>query len=116
METKLPTYTRVLAALKELPFADRIQVFGSVARGEATRYSDVDVLLDVNEGRLPKDALAQLIALCKQFYGSLDVFVLTTAGVLYVRDDEAEGYTVAKHAKRILANAKKEGKYISQIA
>jgi predicted nucleotidyltransferase len=97
METKLPTYTRVLAALKELPFADRIQVFGSVARGEATRYSDVD-------------------ALCKQFYGSLDVFVLTTAGVLYVRDDEAEGYTVAKHAKRILANAKKEGKYISQIA
>ncbi|MDI9584548.1 MAG: nucleotidyltransferase family protein [Acidobacteriota bacterium] len=59
--------------------AMNIRVFGSVARGEATAASDVDLLVDLEPGRSLLDLSALRLDLCDLL--GRDVDVVTTASL-----------------------------------
>jgi uncharacterized protein len=59
--------------------ASRVRVFGSVARGEATETSDIDFLVDLDEGRSLLD-LGGLLMDLRELLGH-DVDVATEAGL-----------------------------------
>ena len=59
--------------------ASRVRVFGSVARGEATETSDIDFLVDLEEGRSLLD-LGGLLMDLRDLLGH-DVDVVTESGL-----------------------------------
>ena len=59
--------------------ASRVRVFGSVARGDASEVSDVDFLVDLEEGRSLLD-LGGLLMDLQELLGR-DVDVVTEAGL-----------------------------------
>jgi uncharacterized protein len=59
--------------------ASRVRVFGSVARGDATETSDIDFLVDFEEGRNLLD-LGGLLMDLRELLGH-DVDVVTEAGL-----------------------------------
>lgn len=77
----------VLAALSALPYAGRLQVFGSCARGTAAP-ADVDVFLDLRGSAMPEHGYRTLLAVGRQHYGCLDPFLRTDQG-LFVRDPDS---------------------------
>jgi predicted nucleotidyltransferase len=89
---------RLLRHLSGKPYADKITVFGSVARvGSAPR--DLDVVLDLGPGSDPYNYM-DLLALARKFYGSFDPFI-RAGRILYARNDEATGWIRAKQARAI---------------
>ncbi len=65
--------------LAELHGASNVRVFGSVARGDATTESDVDFLVDMDEGR----SLLDLVGLWQDLQDLLGrkVDVITDGGI-----------------------------------
>ena len=53
--------------------ASNVRIFGSVARGEADRHSDIDVLIDLEAGRTLLDHAALLIELNQLLGRKVDV-------------------------------------------
>jgi predicted nucleotidyltransferase len=64
--------------------ARNIRVFGSVARGDNREASDIDFLVDLDNGRTIFD-LAGFVADLKDLLG-VDVDVVTPGGLRYLRD------------------------------
>ncbi|HEU5252094.1 MAG TPA: nucleotidyltransferase family protein [Solirubrobacterales bacterium] len=64
--------------------ARNVRVFGSVPRGEATSTSDLDLLVEMSEGR----SLFDLVALGDELEEALGIDVVVTEGSLspYLRD------------------------------
>jgi predicted nucleotidyltransferase len=108
-----PRFLPVLQALAALPYADRLIVFGSIAKGTTHEFSDVDVFLDCTEKGIKESGL--LLKLCKQFYGQLDVFIDTVHSGLLVRDEEATSWTMAERSTSLRRAAKKDGKPLKEI-
>jgi predicted nucleotidyltransferase len=87
----LPTIREDVQRIAAAHGADNVRVFGSVGRGEQDASSDLDLLVDMADGR----SLFDLIALSKDLEESLgvDVDVVTEASLSpYIRDrvlDEA---------------------------
>lgn len=104
-----PRLAAILAALKAHPLAPYLVVFGSVARGTSGPYSDLDVFLDCACREPTPSELGALLALCRRYYGSLDVFLRTQTAGLYVRDEEATDWTRARNARSILRSVRREG-------
>lgn len=103
-----PTITELLSKLSLLPAADRILVFGSIAKGNATS-KDLDVTLlatDFDDFPLAMvDESIQvtakaMIALARKHYGWLDPFV-ATKNTLAVRNDHATAWVRAQNAKSL---------------
>lgn len=59
--------------------ASNLRIFGSVARGNANRHSDIDVLIDLEPGRTLLDHAALLIELNQLLGRKVDV--VTTRGL-----------------------------------
>jgi hypothetical protein len=64
--------------------ARNIRVFGSVVRGENSAKSDVDLLVDMDQGRTLYD-LAGFVADVQDLLG-VEVDVVTPGGLRYLRD------------------------------
>ena len=58
----------------------RIGIFGSFARGEQKRSSDVDVLVEFNEGQATFDNFMQLVYYLEDLFGR-KVDLLTVGGI-----------------------------------
>lgn len=104
----------VLTALRDLPSADKIMVFGSVAKDAATP-GDLDVALCVPECANWNEAKAEhqetidaMRRLAYRYYGSFDPFVMT-ASILAVRNDEATGWQKARNAVALKKAIKQDG-------
>lgn len=79
--------------------------FGSAARGE--QLNDLDVFASVSPG---SDEAWKLLEIARRHYGWLDVFVRAPeGGRLFVRNDWASGWMVARNARSIGAAIKREG-------
>ena len=104
-----PGLLAVLAALQAHPLAPYLVVFGSVARGTSGPYSDLDVFLDCARREPTARELDALLTLCRRYYGSLDVFLRTQGGVLFVRDEQATDWEPARKARTLLGNIRREG-------
>lgn len=110
----------ILSRLEKSDLADRITVFGSVARG-TTSPGDLDIVVDLrpltsDEARRQDPRLsrfATLLGLAWRHYGSFDPF-LRFGDTLIVRDDDARGWIRAKHARAILKNVDREGIPLAQ--
>lgn len=112
--------TAVLTVLRDLPSADKILVFGSVAKN-ADAPGDLDVALYVPECANWNEAKAEHLetinamrALAYRYYGSFDPFVMT-AGVLAVRNDEATGWQKARNAIALKKAIKKDGVPLAEV-
>ncbi len=76
---------RVFPVIKEKFGIKKIGIFGSYARGEQTRKSDVDVLVDLREGEATFDNFMQLTDFLEELF-KRRVDLLTVAGVdKYIR-------------------------------
>ena len=73
-----------IVRLGELYGARQIRVFGSVARGDNTPASDVDLLVEMDQGRTLFD-LAGFVADVQDLLG-VRVDVVTVGGLRYLRD------------------------------
>jgi uncharacterized protein len=73
-----------IVRLGELYGAREIRVFGSVARGDNTPASDVDLLVEMDQGRTLFD-LAGFVADVQDLLG-VRVDVVTAGGLRYLRD------------------------------
>ncbi len=73
-----------IVRLGELYGARQIRVFGSVARGDNTPASDVDLLVEMDQGRTLFD-LAGFVADVQDLLG-VRVDVVTAGGLRYLRD------------------------------
>lgn len=73
-----------IVRLGELHGARQIRVFGSVARGDNTPASDVDLLVEMDQGRTLFD-LAGFVADVQDLLG-VRVDVVTVGGLRYLRD------------------------------
>lgn len=75
----LATERNSILRLAELHGARNVRVFGSVARGDATRESDVDFLVDMEEGR----SLLDLVGLWQDLQDLLgmQVDVISEGGI-----------------------------------
>jgi len=73
-----------IVRLGELYGARNIRVFGSVARGDNNSASDVDLLVDMDQGRSLFD-LAGFVADVQDLLG-VRVDVVTVGGLRYLRD------------------------------
>jgi predicted nucleotidyltransferase len=96
-----PTWQTVIQELKALPYADKIIVFGSVAKGTTNEHSDVDCFITVP----PKG----IMDIAKRYYGALDPFCMSKEGKLAVRNDYATGWIHAKKARELLRAIKRDG-------
>lgn len=76
---ELRTHRGELLAAAERHGVSRVRVFGSVARGDATEDSDLDLLVDVDSGR----SLLDLAAFAVEVQDLMAVFtqVVTVAGL-----------------------------------
>ena len=106
---------RVLSALRTDPAFDDLRnharIFGSVAAGKE-RPGDVDLMVDYSDrpgepAKVP--GASRLLALAREHYGSFDPYIKTADG-LFVRNDEATGWTKAKNAQEIWDESQKNGK------
>lgn len=92
----------VYRALRELPYADIIQVFGSAAKGKSNP-ADIDVVVDLrSRDGLTLDALDGLLRIARRHYGLLDPFVITEQGKLLARNDLATGWKAARNGAQLL--------------
>ena len=73
-----------IVRLGELYGARNIRVFGSVARGDNHAASDVDLLVEMDQGRTLFD-LAGFVADVQDLLG-VHVDVVTVGGLRYIRD------------------------------
>ncbi len=110
------TIKSILNKLSSLPFADKIIVFGSVARGDSTATSDLDVVVEAEIPYSPSELkkYRELINIGHSNYGSFDPFVMFT-DLLAVRNDECTGWSKAKNANNILRNIKKDGRRLNDL-
>jgi predicted nucleotidyltransferase len=84
-ELSLPEVRRNISRIATAHGARNVRVFGSTGRGEAGSSSDLDLLVDMAEGR----SLFDLVALADELEDSLgvDVDVVTEGGLSpYLRD------------------------------
>lgn len=85
LEDRLSTNRAAILALAGQHGARNVRVFGSIARGEAETTADIDLLVDLEEGR----SLLDLVALWQDLEELLGckVDVLTDGGLSpYLRD------------------------------
>ena len=103
-----PIWQQIVKVLQSSPYADDITVFGSVARGEAKTFSDVDIYIHT------EDAPWNILRLAQKFYGMLDPFY-EEGDVLMVRSDDARSWKRAKNARALQRKIETEGVPLSQI-
>jgi 8-oxo-dGTP pyrophosphatase MutT (NUDIX family)/predicted nucleotidyltransferase len=96
--------------LKQMP----LTVFGSTVTKSFQEANDFDVFLDLDQNPTHKKFVRPVLNLARKYYGWIDPFVLKD-GVLYVRNDEATGWTRSKNAKAILQQIRAHGKSIDDI-
>jgi hypothetical protein len=107
----------VLRQLRNLPYANRLIVFGSVAAGKVTPF-DVDVA--VLDRETPFRCWAQptpygaLLRLARRYYGDLDPF-LGFADVLICRNAQATAWQAAIHARALLRSIPTNGRPLAEI-
>lgn len=98
----------LLERLKALPYAARIGVFGSLARGEK-EPQDIDTILCFSDSdafrRHP--ASTELLGLATRFYGYYDPFV-RIGRRLITRSDEGNSWIRARRAREIWRNIQRE--------
>jgi hypothetical protein len=103
-----PNLIKIASLLRENTLCDHIFVFGSaVVRPDEA--NDLDVGLILAPGEIKTETVraftGALIHIARQFYGSFDPFVLLEkTGKLWVRNDEATGWVMAKNAKKLAAD------------
>lgn len=103
-------------------FRDRIIIFGSVARGEIGAYSDIDIMIDLNDQdhglgfmyHPDIDGIGIFLAIAKHFYGLVDVFVRTKRWMA-VRSDDARHWIPAKGSRALWKIARTEGKSLDAV-
>jgi hypothetical protein len=104
--------------MSTLPYADRIKVFGSMAR-ESEAPGDIDVFVDLTDREFVDDRqCAEFIALMRlanRNYGLVDPFLRFKNGLI-VRNDQATNWTSAKNARAICKNMDAEARPISEIS
>jgi len=115
IEKSSATLSAVLDDLRRSPVADRLVVFGSMARGSFLP-GDVDVAIDLRSVP-PVDELALhgLLRTARKHYGWVDVFVIEQDGNLLVRNEQATAWTNAKGARALKAAIAAEGKPLSEV-
>lgn len=98
----------VLRELQALPYASRIQVFGSAARGKR-HPGDIDAMLVFSspEEFYEASAYRDLVQIARRHYGCFDPFV-RAGRRLYTRSDDACWWMRARKAREIWANFKRE--------
>jgi hypothetical protein len=96
---------RILSRLRSLEIADRVTVFGSLARGKIIP-GDVDAFVGKPEGKI---GASHLMAIAGDENGYFDPFLMSGDGVLLTRDETASGWTRAVNARGFLRSIEKEG-------
>lgn len=100
-----------------LPFADRIKVFGSMARGSEAP-GDIDVFVDLSDQPYVDfrqcDEFFALIRIANKNYGLVDPF-LRFKNQLLVRNDESKGWQASKNVREIKKNMDLEARPITEI-
>ncbi len=118
-ERRSPEVRELLAELKRLPFADKVAVFGSVARGTDGEFSDLDVVVDLRpaifRGVNQLREYDALIRMAKRRYGSFDPF-LRFGNALFVRNDLATGWQAAINQRSMLAAMDRDGRPLSDVS
>lgn len=105
----------VLNALRAGPLAERLVVFGSVARGRFLP-GDVDAVVDLRTGPpVPEGDSRRLLDIAYEHYGSFDPFVILPSGRLRVRGERAISWTDAENAASIMAAIRAEGRPLGDL-
>lgn len=107
IEDTEPKWRQILGQLRKRPDADQIIIFGSVARGEARPFSDVDCFFEA--GR-PEG----IMALAHRYYGILDPFY-EHGNRLATRNDAATGWMAAKNAASLRAAIRRDGVRLTDL-
>jgi hypothetical protein len=111
------TIEHLLGKLSQHPWAERIQVFGSVGRGDASPR-DLDIVVNFRDrsiGAMQWDQpLHELIRLAKKHYGWLDPF-LNYRDALVVRNDNATSWIRSNNVRAMRANMKRDGVPLAQV-
>lgn len=68
----------LLSSLDELSTIDQIILFGSVARGEADKHSDVDIFIEMKKKETLKKRINKIV---EEFYGSREAFLFKNKGI-----------------------------------
>lgn len=101
-----------------LPYADRLKVFGSMARGSETP-GDIDVFVDLSDQPYVDfrqcDEFFALIRIAHKNYGLVDPF-LRFKDALLVRNDQATGWQSSKNVRAIKKNMDVEARPIAEIS
>ena len=82
LESRLDAYRQDILSIAARHGAENIRVFGSVARGDETPDSDIDLLVDLEPGRSLFD-LTRLISELSQLLGR-KVDVVTADGLYWL--------------------------------
>lgn len=103
--------------MSTLPFADRIKVFGSMAR-ESETPGDIDVFVDLSDHPYVDfkqcDEFFALIRIANKNYGLVDPF-LRFSNQLLVRNDESTGWQQSKNVRAIKKNMDAEARPIAEV-
>lgn len=104
--------------MSTLPFADRIKVFGSMARGSETP-GDIDVFVDLSDRPFNDfrqlDEFSALLWVSRKHYGLVDPF-LRFQNELLVRNGDSNGWVVSKKKREIKNNMDVEARPIVEIS
>ena len=78
----------IISRIVEVADPDRIILFGSAARGDMNRHSDVDLLI-VKEGADPLDLMGQIYQNLHGVGAAVDAFVVTPQAVERYKNSHA---------------------------
>lgn len=104
--------------MSTLPYADRIKVFGSMARG-SDAPGDIDVFVDLSDQPYVDfrqcDEFFSLIRMAHKNYGLVDPF-LRFKDALLVRNDQSTGWQQSKNVRAIKKNMDVESMSIAEVS
>lgn len=104
--------------MSTLPYADRIKVFGSMARG-SDAPGDIDVFVDLSDQPYVDfrqcDEFFALIRIAHKNYALVDPF-LRFKDALLVRNDQSTGWQQSKNVRAIKKNMDVEARSIAEVS
>jgi hypothetical protein len=119
MNDTLKNILKILNNSKFAKFKEHMKIFGSITT-DKPEPNDIDIMLDYSEFKgsvhepnsIPDINI--FLSLARKYYGYVDVFV-RVGKKLYVRDDTASGWIIAKKSKQIWNDSVKYGKTLDKV-